>query len=184
MSILYGKRVRLRALEREDVPKFYDWVNDSEVVAGLTLFLPMSHLDEEKWFETATQRPQEGKPLAVDIPEGKGWRLIGNCSFFDFDWVAHSAEVGIMIGDKSVWNQGYGTEVMSLLLRHGFGTLNLNRIYLHVFAENKRAIRAYEKVGFVHEGCKRQAIYKNNKYNDVLVMSVLRQEWDATNKEQ
>ncbi|GAB4505029.1 MAG: GNAT family protein [Anaerolineales bacterium] len=179
MSMIYGRRVRLRALEREDVAKFYDWVNDAEVTAGLSLFLPMSTWDEEKWFERAMQRPQESKPFAIEIRDGEVWRLIGNCSFFDLDWIAHAGEIGIMIGDKSIWEQGYGTETVGLLLRHGFRTLNLNRISLRVYADNPRAIRAYEKAGFVLEGRMRQAVYKRGKYQDILVMSVLREEWDA-----
>ncbi len=179
MSMIYGKRVRLRALEKADVAKFYDWVNDPEVTAGLTLFLPMSTLDEEKWFERVMQRPPEEKPFAIEIREGEGWKLVGNCSFFDLDWVAHAGEIGIMIGDKAAWNQGYGTETVSLLLRHGFGTLNLNRVSLRVYADNARAIRAYEKAGFVLEGRLRQAVYKQGQYQDVLMMSVLRKEWQA-----
>jgi len=53
---------------------------------------------------------------------------------------------------------------------HGFDTLNLNRIALDVYESNLRAVRSYEKVGFVHEGCKRQAIYKDGKYADILQM--------------
>jgi RimJ/RimL family protein N-acetyltransferase len=115
MSIVYGKRVRLRGAEQSDLENLSIWVNDPEVTAGLTLFLPMSSVDEEKWFESAMQRPQEEKPLVIDMRDGTDWRLIGNSSFFDFDWVARSAEVGIMIGDKTVWNQGYGSEVMTLI---------------------------------------------------------------------
>jgi RimJ/RimL family protein N-acetyltransferase len=183
MSMIYGKRVRLRSAERSDLDKFVEWINDPEVTEGLTLFLPMSSVDEEKWFDNAMQRPQEEKPLVVDMKDGADWRIIGNSSFFDFDWVARSAEVGIMLGDKTIWNQGYGTEVMILLLRHGFETLNLNRVFLRVYSKNKRAIRTYEKAGFVHEGRMRQAVYKHGSYNDVLFMSVLRDEWDARKKE-
>jgi diamine N-acetyltransferase len=183
MSVIYGERVRLRGAERSDLDKFVEWINDPEVTESLTLFLPMSSVDEEKWFDDVMQRPQEEKPLVIDMKDGADWRLIGNSSFLDFDWVARSAEVGIMIGDKTVWNRGYGTEVMTLLLRHGFETLNLNRVFLRVYSENKRAIRAYEKAGFVHEGCMRQAVYKHGSYNDVLFMSVLREEWDARKKE-
>jgi RimJ/RimL family protein N-acetyltransferase len=183
MSIIYGKRVRLRSAERSDLDKFVEWINDPEVTEGLTLFLPMSSVDEEKWFDNVMQRPQEEKPLVVDIKDGANWRMIGNSGFFDFDWVARSAEVGIMLGDKTIWNQGYGTEVMILLLRHGFETLNLNRVFLRVYSENKRAIRTYEKAGFVHEGRMRQAVYKRGSYNDVLFMSVLRDEWNARKKE-
>lgn len=178
MSIVYGERIRLRSAERSDLENFVEWINDPEVTVGLTLYLPMSSVDEEKWFEDIMQRPQEEKPLVIDIKEDETWRCIGNSSFMGFDWVARSAEVGIMIGDKSTWDQGYGTEVMTLLLRHGFETLNLNRVFLRVYAENKRAIHVYEKVGFVHEGRFRQAVYKKGMYSDVLFMSVLREEWD------
>ena len=183
MSIIYGKRIRLRSAERSDLERFFLWINDPEVTQGLTLFLPMSSVDEDKWFESVMQRPQEEKPLVIDMKDGTDWRLIGNSSFFGFDWVVRSAEVGIMIGEKTIWDQGFGTEVMTLLLRHGFETLNLNRIYLRVYAENKRAIRTYEKAGFVHEGRMRQAAYKRGSYSDILYMSVLRDEWNARKKE-
>jgi RimJ/RimL family protein N-acetyltransferase len=62
-------------------------------------------------------------------------------------------------------------------LKYGFNTLNLNRIFLHVFETNPRAIRAYEKAGFSHEGRKRQAEFKNGTYVDILMMSVLKDEY-------
>ncbi len=179
MSIIYGKRVRLRAVEREDVKKFYEWVNDPDVTFGLSLYLPMSMLDEEKWFERAAGRAPDEKPLAIELRAGDGWRLIGNCAFFGIDSVARSGEFGIMIGDKSLWNQGLGTETVGLILRHGFETLNLNRVVLHVFADNPRAVRAYEKAGFTREGTLREAVFKHGKYSDMHIMSVLRREWDA-----
>ena len=182
--MIYGERVRLRALERDDVPKFYEWVNDPEVTLGLQLYLPMSTLDEEKWYESVLQRSEETRPLAVEMRDGKRWRLVGNCGFFDLDWVARSVEIGILIGDKMAWNQGYGTEAVRLLLRHGFLTLNLNRIALKVYEDNKRAIRSYEKAGFVYEGSLRQAVYKHGKYKDVYLMSILRDEWRARNEEE
>ena len=64
-----------------------------------------------------------------------------------------------MIGDKHQWNKGLGTEAMELLLKHGFETLNLHRIYLKVFADNNGAIRSYEKAGFVHEARLREVAF-------------------------
>lgn len=183
MSIIYGKRIRLRAVEREDVKKFQEWVNDPEVTHGLTLYLPMSMTDEERWFERSMNRAPDEKPFAIEMLDGDEWRLIGNCTFFDMDTIVHSAEIGIMIGDKSAWNRGLGTETISLLLRHGFETLNLNRIALRVYSDNPRARRTYEKAGFVHEGSMRQAVYKHGKYGDVELMSVLRSEWEARTME-
>jgi len=183
MSRIYGERIRLRAAERGDLEKFIEWVNDPEVTRGVGLYLPMSSLDEEKWFETAMQKPQEEKPLVIEIKGGNEWHVIGNSGFFKFDWIVRSAQVGIMIGDKSVWNQGYGTETMRLLLRHAFQTLNLRRVSLRVNSDNLYAIRTYEKVGFRHEGRLRQAVYLDGEYHDLLMMSVLRTEWDALQKE-
>lgn len=82
-----------------------------------------------------------------------------------------------MIGEKSYWNKGYGTEAVRLLAKHGFHTINLHRIYLRVLENNLRAIRAYEKAGFTHEGRQRQADYKNGMYIDLLVMSMLQSEF-------
>lgn len=182
MSIIHGERVRLRAVERSDVEKFHAWINDPEVTEGLALYLPMSMRDEESWFEGLASRPPQEKPLAIECRDGDGWKLIGNSGFFDLDHTAHSGEIGIMIGDKTYWNRGYGTEAMNLLLRHGFETLNLHRIFLRVYASNQRAIRSYEKAGFSHEGRLRDAVYKRGRYDDVLMMSILRSEWDAKKK--
>jgi diamine N-acetyltransferase len=175
--MIYGEGVRLRAPERRDIPRFVAWLNDPDVRAGLLVALPFSHADEEAWFENMLKRPIEQHPLVIEIPQGEEWISIGNCGFDTIDWRCRAAEVGIFIGEKSMWNQGYGTKVMRLLLRHGFTTLNLNRIALEVYENNPRALRSYEKAGFVHEGRKRQAMYKEGKYIDILLMSVLRSEW-------
>jgi RimJ/RimL family protein N-acetyltransferase len=109
--------------------------------------------------------------------------MIGNSGVFGIEWVNRCGELGIMIGDKSEWNKGYGTEAMTLLQRHAFETLNLNRVFLKVYADNVRAIRAYEKAGFVQEGRLRSAVFKHGEYDDVILMSVLRSEWMARKKE-
>ena len=181
--MIYGERIRFRGVERTDIPAFLAWFNDPEVMAGLTMYLPMTTTDEEAWFENLSKRPPEEKPLAIEIRVDDGWKHIGSCGFHQIDWRNRSTELGIAIGDKSVWNQGYGTESMRLLLKHGFETLNLHRIVLDVYETNRWAIRTYEKVGFVHEGRQRQAQYKNGNYEDVFLMSILRSEWDELNKE-
>jgi len=175
--MIYGDRIRLRAPTRSDLPQFVEWLNDPEVSAGLLMVLPLSFEDEEAWFENMIKSPAAQHPLVIEVHNADDWKMIGNCGFHMIDWRIRSAEVGIFIGDKSYWNRGYGTEVMRLLLRHGFNTLNLNRIALEVFETNPRAIRAYEKAGFVHEGRRRQDMFKDGRYIDVLLMSVLCSEW-------
>jgi diamine N-acetyltransferase len=177
--MIYGERIRLRAPDRGDLPHFVEWLNDPEVRASLSIYLPLSHEDEEGWFNEMISRPAEQHPLVIDVHSQENWLPIGNCGFNAIDQLNRSGEIGIFIGRKDLWDQGYGTEAVMLLLKHGFNTLNLHRIFLRVFETNKRAIRSYEKAGFVHEGRMRQAQYRNGKYEDVLLMSVLRPEWQA-----
>lgn len=176
--MIYGQRIRLRAVEKEDIPRFVAWLNDPEVRSGLSLYLPISESEEENWFENMLNTPAPEHPLVIEIVDGGGWVPVGNCGFLQMDWRIRSAEVGIFIGKKDYWNLGYGTEVIQLLLRHGFDTLNLNRIGLRVFENNPRAIRSYEKAGFQPEGRLRQAAYREGRYLDVLLMSVLRSDWN------
>lgn len=175
--MIVGDKIRLRAPEESDLDNFVRWLNDPEVIAGLVLYTPLSHKDEEAWFENMLKRPPAEHAMVIEIEREGQWQPVGNCGMHNIDWRIRSAEVGIFIGAKSHWNQGIGTQVMKLLLLHGFETLNLNRIALEVYDSNPRAIRSYEKAGFVLEGRKRQAAYRNGKYSDVLIMSVLRSEW-------
>ncbi len=175
--MIYGERIRLRGAERSDIPAFAAWLNDPEVRQFLFLNLPLSLAQEEQWYENMQKGRPEEQVLVIEIKTANGWKPIGNTSFMNVDWVNRLAEVGIFIGEKDRWNQGYGRETMQLMLKHGFETLNLNRVWLRVYEPNQRGIRAYEHAGFQHEGKLRQAIYKDGRYYDVLIMSVLRQEW-------
>ena len=177
--MIYGERIRFRAVEREDLPRFVAWLNDPEVLQGLLLYLPLSLNDEENWYESMMKRPTDEHPMVIEIQQADEWLAVGNCGFVKIDWRNRSGEVGIFIGEKRLWNRGYGTDAMRLLLQHGFHTLNLNRIALDVYDTNLRAVRSYEKAGFVQEGRKRQAIFKDGKYIDILQMSVLREEWEV-----
>jgi diamine N-acetyltransferase len=181
--MIYGDRIRFRAVEREDLPTFVSWLNDAEVQQGIMIYHPFSHAQEENWFESMIKRPVDEQVMGIEVrelPDKNGienWKLIGTIGFADINWRNRSAEFGILIGEKSYWGQGYGTEAVRLLAEHGFNTLNLNRIFLHVFEDNPRAIRAYEKAGFTHEGRLRQAEFHHGKYLDMLIMGLLRDDF-------
>jgi RimJ/RimL family protein N-acetyltransferase len=179
--MIYAERIRLRAPERADLPQFVAWLNDPEVKRNLSLTFPLSLAAEENWFEDMLKRSPAEQALTIEVrlPDGETWIPIGNCSLMDINWLSRSAEFGIFIGDKTRWNQGYGTEATRLMLKHGFETLNLHRIFLRVFATNPRARRAYEKAGYILEGTQRQAHFLDGQYIDVYVMSVLQPEYLA-----
>ena len=178
--MIYGKRIRFRAPERSDIPRFVTWLNDPEVRRGISQYLPYSTIDEEKWFDKMLSQPPYEHPMVIEIRkagEAEEWISIGSIGFFSIDWRNRCSEFGIMIGEKAYWNQGYGTEAVRLLLKHGFETLNLNRVFLRVFENNPGAIRAYEKTGFSHEGRLRQAEFQQGKFLDILIMGILHSEF-------
>jgi RimJ/RimL family protein N-acetyltransferase len=177
--MITGKRVRLRAIEREDIPTFVRWLNDREVTQYLLVNSPFSKAMEEQWFEGQLKRPpHEGQVLAIEAKIGKDWLHIGNTGIHQVDPVNRTGEFGILIGEKAYWNQGYGGEATRLALKHGFDDLNLHRIFLRVYSTNSRAIACYKGAGFVQEGVLREAIYKNGVYIDEIIMGILKPEWD------
>jgi RimJ/RimL family protein N-acetyltransferase len=93
------------------------------------------------------------------------------------DWVSRLVELRIRIGDKNAWGGGLGSEATRLLLSYAFDGLNLERVWLRVFATNERAIKMYEKVGFQHEGRLRRASFINGQMLDVDLMGLLKTEY-------
>src|SRR5262249_28107101 len=104
---------------------------------------------------------------------------IGRIEYERLDPVARSAEVMILIGAEEGRGRGYGSEARRALLRYPFRQRNLHRVALSVIAWNERAIRSYEKVGFVVEGRLRDDLYFDGRYHDQVVMSILRDEFDT-----
>ena len=84
----------------------------------------------------------------------------------------------MMIGEKSMWGKGYGTEATRLVVRYAFEELHLNRVQLHVYEYNLRGVRVYEKVGFRREGVLRQEHMYDGRFWDTVVMAILREEWE------
>lgn len=180
--MLYSSRIRLRAIEREDLPRFVRWFNDPDVRRNLQLFIPLGLPQEEEWFKEILHKPVEEQPLVIEIHQEEAWLPVGNAGFISIRNADRAAEMGISIGEKTFWDKGYGTEAVRLLLRFGFNEINLNRIYLKVNEINLRGIRCYEKAGFKVDGRLRQDRFMDGKYMDVLIMSVLRSEWKEENQ--
>ena len=173
--MIKGQKVTLRAISKADIPIFVRWFNDPEVTQYLAgHMMPMSTESEERWFERQMAEG-DGWPLTIETADGV---TIGNISLMHRDKLNRHAELGLVIGEKEYWSQGYGMDAIRTLLRYAFEELNLHRVYLRVHSFNPRAIRCYEKAGFLHEGRLRQAIYRHGAYHDELLMGILREEFN------
>lgn len=177
--MLFGPRVTLRAIEREDVPLIHAINNDVAVeLAGggdppWPQSLARAYADFDK---RAADGGRDGNRDGVGFAIEADGKLIGFCGLHSRDPFALTAELGITIGDKTYWGRHYGREAIGLLLDYGFYKLNLRRIYLRVHARNERGIRAYRACGFVEEGRLREHVWSDGAYDDLVYMGVLRSE--------
>ncbi len=170
--MLIGAKINLRSVERSDLPTFLKWINDPEVTRYLLINPPFSMEMEEAWYR---RHLEEGTMVyCIETKEG---RLIGNIGLLNLDWKDRRVDLGIVIGEKDCWSQGYGSDAIETLLRFLFEELNLNRVFLFADAENTRAIRCYQKCGFRQEGVFRKARFKDGCYRDDVAMSILKEDW-------
>jgi RimJ/RimL family protein N-acetyltransferase len=175
---LPGEKVVLRRHVTGNLPAFRRWYADREI-ARLARYqeTPMREEEINRFFET---RVIGTEALAMAVHIRATDRLIGTCAFSQLDAENGSALYHITIGESDAWGQGYGTEATQLMLDHAFGTLGLHRIALFVFEFNERAVRAYQRCGFVVEGRARESIWRDGRWWDELAMSVLQSDWRTT----
>lgn len=178
MPYLIGKRVMLREYRQEDFAAIRKWVNDRATTRYLSaiFWYPQTESDTNDFLG----RVMHSAPNAAYfvIADAKDQSYIGQLDIFDIDWKLRLGRLGIVIGSDEMRGRGVGTEALGLLQNYAFGVLGLERLELEVYTGNARAIRCYEKAGFVHEGTRRHAAMVDGKYADVGVMSVLREEWE------
>jgi RimJ/RimL family protein N-acetyltransferase len=173
-----GQLVRLAPIRREDLPTYTRWFQDYEVQRMVIsdVIVPQSIEREQSWYDS-TIRGDGGFTFGIRTLVDD--QLIGNCSLFNISPKNRDSTFGIVIGEQNFWGRGYGTEATKLIVRFGFNEVSLNRIQLDVYAYNERAVRAYEKAGFSHEGTRRKALYREGVYHDVHIMAILHDEWLA-----
>ena len=176
--MIRGERIYLRPAERSDIPIFVRWFTDADVMTHLAMRAPMSEAAETAWFDRMLEAQGKTDHHFVICLLSDG-RPIGTIGLHGIDRDNGSAEFGIAIGEKSERDAGYGTDATRAICDFGFGSLRLERIELLVYAGNQRALRAYQKAGFTQEGTLRHAHFARGEYEDVHVMSLLRDEWTA-----
>lgn len=155
----------------QHIPTYYKWRNDETIaVFDQSEFLrPRSFEEIEEWSQILVN----GHTYIASV-DGV---YIGTIALMKVDERNRHAELAIVIGEKDYWSKGYGSQMMHTLLEYGFEGLNLDRLYLHVFSFNERAIKFYEKFNFKHEGTLRNMLYRNGKYHDLLAYGLMRDEW-------
>lgn len=176
-DLLCGKLVHLTAENPETMGALLSrWGGDSEYLR-LHAWDPaqrFSARSTREWLEKELEKEQTFMFAIRTIPEE---RIIGDVELDGIQWSHGDAWMGIGLGEREYWGRGYGTDAIRILIRYAFTELNLSRLTLDTFEYNPRAIRVYEKVGFVLEGRERSMILREGRRWDVLYYGILRTEW-------
>lgn len=176
-TFISGKRLDLRGLRKEDMAAYRRWLDNPDVTALMESgWKPASDRDLDEFYRISTDTLDT---VAFAIVDRETNAPVGCCGLYVIQWICRRADFRIIIGAPEAWNKGLGSEAAQLTVAYGFDKINLETIYLGVNTENARAIKSYEKAGFVREGVRRKLIYRNGRYYDVLMMSILREEYFA-----
>ncbi len=173
--MIRGERLYLRSIERDDLQRCHDWMNDEELTRDAAQRYPMSLAREADWVERAT-RGQDPSQLTLAICLFQGDRHIGNCGLMASTATIPWRRSGIFIGETDCRGKGFGEEATRVLCRYAFDEMNLHKIRLDVYAGNAGAVRTYERVGFRKEGVLREETFRRGRYIDVMRMGLLRGE--------
>ncbi len=172
--MLTSARLRLTPLQAEDKDSLFAWINERESVLFNAPYKPIAQDQHQKWFDSIQSR-NDCVIFGIRVIETN--HLIGSCQLHSIHAIHRSAELQIRIGEVEFRGRGFGTEATLLLLHFAFKDLNLQRVYLHVFATNERAVQMYRKIGFIVEGTLRRAVYIDGEYVDMLIMGILREDY-------
>ena len=177
MARLAGENVMLREFRWEDLSEMRRWICDGRATRylGTRFMRPQSWEQTEQMLRGLLMGEAGGESLVIADIGTLGY--LGQISLQGVDRFSMQAELAVIVSPEH-WGKGIATEAIGLMLRYAFHTLNLNRVWLKVFAEHEAAISLYRKCGFVQEGVLRQDAFLEGSYRDTVVMSILRDEFN------
>lgn len=177
--ILRGKEIVLKPLDINQAGNYLCWLKDLQVNRFLKMDFSGLNLKKEREYIKNSLLNKSKLNWAIYT---KGGIHIGNTGLHDIDKKKNLKAIwGIFIGDRNYWGKGLGTDVLKTVLKYCFIKLKLNRVELGVFKFNPRAIKCYEKCGFKQEGIKKQAVRKNGKFIDEIIMGIIKSEYKKLN---
>lgn len=177
-----GERVSLRAIEPSDLDRYVEWLNDPEVTRTLMIRYPLGVEAEREFLDRlSTRAGYDDVAFAIDVRETG--EHIGTIGLHGTSVESRWATLGLFIGARRLWGEGYGFDALRTICRFGFWEMNLLHIRLDVFETNERAHELYRRVGFVDEGTQRGAVLRGGRALDVWSMSITRAEFEALHGE-
>ncbi len=179
--IIETERLLLREFKKNDWHRVYEYQNHPLYLR----YTPWKERGEDdarrfvqSFLDWQSERPRRKYQFAIILRSED--RLIGNCGIRSRPPQTHEADLGYEL-DHNYWGHGYATEAAQALLRLGFGTLQLHRIWAWCIAENMGSAHVLEKIGMRREGHMREQEWMQGRWWDTFVYAVLNYEWQKKN---
>jgi RimJ/RimL family protein N-acetyltransferase len=168
---IIGEKIWLKSFKKEDMGLMAKWHNDPEIMRLFAITKESTEEYWQKWLEKCEASPNV---VYFGIAKKGENELIGYVHLDGIMWNHRLCrDIGILIGEKSEWTKGYGTEAMKLMIDHAFNTLGLHRLELMTFPFNRRGLRVWEKCGFKKEGLMRKARLSEGDWHDIIFFGLL-----------
>ncbi len=171
---LKGKKILLRAIEKEDIEFLRTMINDETMerqVGGWSF--PISKYEQDKWFESQINNTDsirciielEGSPIGLE-------------TLTDIDWKNRKACHGIKLYNEKIRGKGYGTDTLKTIMKYAFEELQLNKLYTTILEHNEVSIKLHKKCGWEIEGTLKESVFKNNRYIDEVQIAILKKQYE------
>ena len=170
VAYIRGRRITLRhnscGYSDEEIVRRYQWSLDQELQywSGSIPTAPSLERFRKDILASTSQHDYRRDQFAILDEQSE---LVGMVSYYNYSITAKTTELGIYIGERGLWDKGYGTEVVCTLLDHLFQTTHLKAMYLNTYATNGRARASYRKIGFETMGTMRKYSSRVGYYVDV-----------------
>lgn len=170
LTSMEGQDIVLRLMKKEDTDNIIKWRNTDFVRRNFIYRKPFTREGHENWTKTMIDT---GRAIQFIICTKEDKRPVGSVYLRDIDQDHNKAEYGIFIGEEDALGKGYGTQAAKLMIEYAFHTAGLHKLMLRVLAENKQALRSYEKAGFIREAYLKDEVFLEGRYKDVIYMAVI-----------
>jgi|YelNatPaOPRAMG01_1025707.scaffolds.fasta_scaffold05053_11 ribosomal-protein-alanine N-acetyltransferase len=175
MALISGNTVSLRPLEYKDLEYIYRMINSLDSIGEYDVIQLTSWGELEKWFKTPVSS-DDFVMLVIEKNDDK--RILGFVAYYTAHPILKLLEIGFQIFSKEDRGKGYASEAVSLLLKFLFASKNVERIQATTHVENVGSQKVLEKNGFIREGELRCSLYRNGKYYNTYIYSILRRDWE------
>ncbi|MBU8934800.1 MAG: GNAT family N-acetyltransferase [candidate division Zixibacteria bacterium] len=177
LPTLKGSLITLRQLRKSDASSLQRHANDRQVARNL-LLLPHPYTIENAlvWIRFTHSLVRKGRSYPFGIEDNQSGEIVGMIDLVAINDFHKIAELGYWLG-RRYWRRGYTSEAVQLILRFGFRQLRLRRIYAHTFDRNQASYALLKKAGFIYEGTERKSRRKGNRWLDLHLLSILREEF-------